>query len=1275
MATRRLVLSGLVSLSVAVGGLMFLSMPAFAFVEHPFLAQLTGSGTPAGGFLSQNGGPDSLKVAVDDSAGASAGDVYVVDSAAGVVDEFSPGPDSKYLCQITGAGSATMTIPSGSECDPLTLGTPSGSLASIEAVAVDPGTGDLYVVTGQVVEKFSATGEYKSEISGLYFPYSVAVDKPTGDVYIGSNENGIYEFEPSSSSLKTFATETPNGPLHSVNGVAVDSSGGPSAGDVYAVVGHYNESLKETEQWVYKFNAKGEYQSEITPPSGSFDGTELSSVAVDSSSGDVYVADQGTAGVQIYHGNGFVDQFDPSGVFLGQISAGETPFGLMEPTSVALSVAGEVYLTDARRSENFNDHSVQSLVDVFGPGEVLPDVTTGLVSEIEPTSATLEGAVDPDGTQLTECYFEYGTGTLYGQSAPCVPAAGSIASDQSNHPVSAHLTDLERGTVYHFRLVAVNANGASYGQDASFPTLPPPSIDSAVATNVTLESADLTAKIDPNGYDTTYRTEWGTSTAYGEILPASGEEDIGAGTSDVVRSWHLSGLHADTLYHWRVVATNVNGATVGADHTFIYSTSGSGLPDGRQYEMVSPPHKNGALLSDVVFLAPYPEISEDGSRLIATSIQCFGDATSCTALRVKIGSFYAFSRTPNGWVTSALAPPVTQFRVVSALSFNADSGMALFGAPTEPFGEDDFYARQPNGTLIDIGPVAPPSEGQQISIAEQGDLVTSDYSHLVFEDERKWGLVKSTGDTLYEYVGSGNSQPFAVGVSGERDSTSLISACATATADGPGALSTDGRTVYFVAERCAGGSGVNSKTAVPASELYARVDGEMADAHTVAISQRSPSECTGACHASVSRNAIFASASADGSKVYFTSPQQLTNDATNGQNNLYLYDLDNPEGHNLIDVSAGDSSGAGPRVEGVLTVSSDGSHVYFAAQGVLTHGPNSQGQVAVNGGENLYVYERDAAYPNGRIAFITHGGVPLEGRSLVAANVTPDGRFLVFTSSGRLTADDASMSGAEQVFRYDAQTGELTRISIGNDGFNDNGNGQTRSLCYFGECSENAHIVWPKSAARRDPTMSNDGAYVFFDSSVGLTPQALNDVLIAESDGRTYYAQNVYEWHEGHVYLISDGRDVTTNEGTPLMCGYAGEASSVCLFGTDATGSNVFFSTADQLVPADTDTELDYYDARICTSESPCIKQAPPPLPPCLGEACHGRPAATPSLLTPGSATFNGEGNIISAVPPPKKLTKKTVKCKKGFVKNKQSKCVRKKSKKKRKATSHKGGK
>ncbi len=306
---------------------------------------------------------------------------------------------------------------------------------------------------------------------------------------------------------------------------------------------------------------------------------------------------------------------------------------------------------------------------------------------------------------------------------------------------------------------------------------------------------------------------------------------------------------------------------------------------------------------------------------------------------------------------------------------------------------------------------------------------------------------------------------------------------------------------------------------------------------------------------------------------------------------------------------------------------------------MLSEAPNAQGQSAHGGAENLYVYERDPAHPQGRLSFIAvlsptdeeqwgseHGG----GR----ADVTPDGRFLLFTSRRALTADDSSVSGVAQVFRYDAQSAQLLRVSVGQAGFNDNGNAGIGNPANL---SAGASIVSPfalQEAAsvpqRSDPTMSHDGSYVFFKSPVALTPQALNDVQVSTFEAEPLYAQNVYEYHDGQVSLISDGKDVSAGAGFPPR--------GVELLGSDASGSNVFFSTADQLVPQDTDTQLDIYDAHICSSGQPCIAAAPQPPPPCEAEACHGAPPGAPAGQAPASESFTGPPNLTPP-PPPKPKT------------------------------------
>jgi hypothetical protein len=891
-------------------------------------------------------------------------------------------------------------------------------------------------------------------------------------------------------------------------------------------------------------------------------------------------------------------------------------------------------------------------------------VTGAPAKSITAGSAVFEGVLNPGAVGNAGSYeflYRQSASECQGEGQQTAGAAG--ATGEKEEAVQGEASGLLPNATYSFCLLARNEAGEeAVGPVVSFTTLAvKPAIDAAASTNMTSSSADLTASIDPNGADTSYRFEYGTSSSYGASVPVP-DGDAGAGRSDVSVSQQVTGLSANTTYHWRVVASSVGGTVTGVDHTFVYGTAGAGLPDGRAYEMVTPPAKNGAQIGNV-FVGLQPQFAEDGGRFILPSIQCFGGAVSCPAIRQYAGTPFAFTRASGGWVPTPLAPSATQFYSNTDYLFNADSGSALFSAPTAPMGEDDFYARRADGSFVDIGPLYPPSLGElgpEASVFSNrfGPWATADLSHVVFSARGGFWPFDETvppGASLFEYVGSGHAAPVLVGVSGGPGSTDLISRCGTTMAEREfegSALSVDGRTVFFRVARCSSGSGVNVGVEVPASELYARVD----QARTVLVSGRSPLDCTGVCLTSPPSDAMFEGASADGSKAFFTSTQQLTDSAsedsdssdTAGQGgtrecrraagvngcNLYEYDSANPVGHNLLAVSVCEVSGCEPRVQGAMAISRDGSHVYFVAKGVLTGRANDRGLVAQDGAHNLYVFERDASYPGGRVSFIaTLPGGPEEAGWLHGgvweANVTPDGRFLVFWSTGLLTADDTRTDGAQQVFRYDAQTGGLVRVSIGDDGFNDNGNaGVGDAIILLAVNAFGGAGAW-----RSDPTMSHDGSFVFFQSPVGLTPGALNDVQIApnrkNAEGRPLppaYAENVYEWHEGHVYLISDGRDTSA---APILGAHARSVvSSVELLGSDATGANVFFSTADRLVPQDTDTQGDLYDARVCTASEPCIAPPPPARAACQGEGCRGVPGSPPAFGAPSSALFSGAGNL-----------------------------------------------
>jgi WD40 repeat protein len=748
-------------------------------------------------------------------------------------------------------------------------------------------------------------------------------------------------------------------------------------------------------------------------------------------------------------------------------------------------------------------------------------------------------------------------------------------------------------------------------------------------------------------------------------------------------------------------------AASGCPNEQLRTENGStALPDCRAYEMITPSEKNGTLIGTPFIGIRAPQISEDGNRVIAVSIGCFEGAKACTAARETEGTPYEFERTPEGWMTHSLAPPAAEYGEVTPVAINATDGTALFTALVADGARETFYARLKDGELHEVGPIGE-NGATFTSIAAGQELSTADMSHTVYAGSTPlWQFDSSALKSLYEYAGTNNKAPLLVGVTGPMGSDQLVSTCATElststrnSAKRNGDLSADGRTVYFTA-RGHTSTTCEGRVAPSADQLYARVDGEIpghepVSAHTVHISAPTTATCTDAeCGADsaeepgVARDASFEGASTDGSHAFFVSAQQLTDGASQDQGeNLYESVCAAPCGRQAEEpgaaerelVDASETTGhakvpGGPRVLGVEAISPDGSHVYFVAEGVLTEQANGMGQKAQDGHDNLYMYERDATHPQGRLAFVATLA-PLDARfnwereGGVVANVTPDGRYLVFTSERALTTDDTrdptESAAAAQVYEYDGQTNTLIRVSIGQEGYNSAGNGGTGTASIVVAGTQG--IFGATVPVRPYPTMSADGRYVYFRSPIGLTAGAMDDVVAGfgkeespEGSGKfvnvgpPIYALNFYEYHEGHVFLISDGHDTTPPGSVPES---PGVPSATGLLGTTPSGRDVFISSFDRLVPGDSDTQLDYYDARAntCVSgagegtlEAPLFSggacgeggrlvlsgfPAPAVSAPCEGEACH--PGSAPEVAPlPSSEAFTGPANLKAPVAP-----------------------------------------
>jgi multidrug efflux pump subunit AcrA (membrane-fusion protein) len=195
---------------------------------------------------------------------------------------------------------------------------------------------------------------------------------------------------------------------------------------------------------------------------------------------------------------------------------------------------------------------------LFRTSGTTQSASTGSASSVGSTAATLSGSVSPSGLD-THYWFEYGTGagSLDSRTATLDAGAGTgvIA-------VTAALSGLKGNTTYLFRLVARNASGTSDGAEASFSTAAAavPTVTTGSASGVETSLASLDGTLNPNGSDTSYWFEYGTTATYGSRTP---DVDAGSGTSDVSATALVNGLKPDTQYLFRLVARNSFGTSEG----------------------------------------------------------------------------------------------------------------------------------------------------------------------------------------------------------------------------------------------------------------------------------------------------------------------------------------------------------------------------------------------------------------------------------------------------------------------------------------------------------------------------------------------------------------------------------------------------------------------------------------------------------------------------------------------------------------------------------------
>ena len=464
---------------------------------------------------------------------------------------------------------------------------------------------------------------------GPYGICGIAVNQSDGSVYVGDSQAGVVTRYPAPTG--PLSQVKPNGVLHTaVCPTAVDSSGNvyggfeitkypPSEFDVTSPSGTVIDpestrklAIDPVSQHVLLDHGANvlERDSSGTLLGGPFGMVSNSEGVAGDGNGHVLVDDSANGGIFVYGttnvqlplattgdaGNvtstsadvaGSVDP-DGAGNIVGcEFRFGEdsgyttgsapcepaaspgSPITAQTPVTAHLSgmVSGVTYhyrlfVTNANGTTTGEDRTL------FTPAAI-ESVSTGAASEVTKDSATLNGSFVNAGKD-THYYFEWGPTLSYGNKTPAPPGndAGSSAGFQEVAPVS--ISGLMGETTYHYRLVAVDADGIARGQDESFTTQPAvANLTADAPTGVTNNSAELNGSFDADSHETHYYFEWGASSAYGNKTPVPPGNVVPAGSGRVeVTPVPISGLSEGGTYHYRIVASNALGTTYSADASF-----------------------------------------------------------------------------------------------------------------------------------------------------------------------------------------------------------------------------------------------------------------------------------------------------------------------------------------------------------------------------------------------------------------------------------------------------------------------------------------------------------------------------------------------------------------------------------------------------------------------------------------------------------------------------------------------------------------------------------
>jgi DNA-binding beta-propeller fold protein YncE len=854
-------------------------------------------------------------------------------------------------------------------------------LSKPKGVAVNESTGDVYVVDAghNRVERFHQEPEAKPPTAKFVeaWGWGVSDGKEEYEKCTSACKPGLAPVPPAVTGAAQFNTP---------EAIAVDNSSGPSKGDVYVV-----SDRLSFHNPIEKFTPEGVSLGRVSTP----ETFGIGGVAVDSN-GIVWVWE---------HEDGVISSFTDAQPNLPRsrvrVEEGEAGPGVScGVAGFAVDANGEALYVNHQR-ENFEEECPE------GPPSVKNPAVIGKlqVSGEPPIALALIKALDIQNTTAVATDLSTGkqaSGDVYVDNETNVAAFTSGGSLIQRFGAEGELTK-GRGVAVDPQRGEVLAADSGQNRVAVFGPAPagPPMVDSVSAQNIDPTSTRLEAQIDPNGVGTHYYFQYGTAEVCGQsaspsctAVPAP-PEDIGSGFGDVFREKTVTGLESGTTYYLLVIAENEKFEKAeGAQTVNTFTTLPNPvelLPDGRAWELVSPPDKGGSGIEPIGGSGGpgggIMESSEDGNGI--TYVADGPIEREPEGSRSPEGTQVLSARSSDAWSSKTIVTKNKQGEgfpgglAQEYQLFSADLRYALVApygqtnlqepplAGVEP--EERGIYRRSNATCpaACFQPIVTADNnltgekfGGRVGVVE-GDGVlsgTSDLKHVVFQSEVALTEPKPKSETvnrLYEWSEL-CSPPATPPLCAEnpKEQLKLVSELPTGkpapnpklgTALGePGAvarnaISANGARVFWTQTEEGKEFNITS--------LYVR---DTTKGETLKLNLPAPEVKLSNVEKEI-EEAHYQIASSDGSRVFFTDTAALTADSRlepvrEGPADLYVCDLvEDGEGKlhcNLTDLTVDPRSefGESADVAGrVLGISEQGSSVYFVANGVLSEDAVSHG--------------------------------------------------------------------------------------------------------------------------------------------------------------------------------------------------------------------------------------------------------------------------------------------------------------------------------------------